>query len=87
MIFGYLESRIGRHFVFESIFVLTVIAMEDILIDIQHTVFNVFLTKSVEEFSVQIISNTTTIQDLTDHVFQDCCVDLLDLVLLRCHHS
>lgn len=83
MIFGDFECRVSWHFVFEGILILAVIAEEDILIDIEHSILNVLLSEGSEQLSVQIVSDSPTIEHLAYHVLQDSCVDLLDLILLR----
>jgi len=45
MIFGNLESRIGRHFVFESILVLAVVSEKDIFVHVEHTILDILFTK------------------------------------------
>lgn len=68
MVLADLQSWIGWHFVFEGIFVFGISAVEDVLVHIQHAVFDIFLTKSGEELTIQIISDSSSVQDLADHV-------------------
>ena len=82
MIFGNLKSRIGWHFVLESILILAVVAEEDILVDVQHSILDVLFSESCEQLSIQIVSNSSTVEHLADHVLQDSCVNLLNLALL-----
>jgi hypothetical protein len=88
MIFTELKSRISWHFILECVFIFAVIAKEDILVDIQHAVFDVLLSKCSEELSIEIVSNSTTIKHLANHVLKHSSVDLLNLILLRiCAHK
>lgn len=82
MIFSNLQGWIGRHFVFEGVFVFALVSEENVFAWIQDTVFNVLFTESSEEFSIQIVSNSTSVKYLTDHVFKYSSVDLLHLSLL-----
>ena len=88
MILGNLKSGIGWHFVLEGILIFAVVAEEDILIDVQHSILDVLFSECGEQLSVQIISNSSTVEHLADHVLQDSCVNLLNLVLLgSCAHQ
>ena len=71
MILAHLKSSIGWHLVFEGGLVLGIVSEEYIFVDVKDTILNVLLTKSSEQLTIQIISDSTTIQDLTQHVFQD----------------
>jgi len=42
----------------------------------KNTFFNVIITITVKQISIQLVSDSTTILDLTDHVFDDSTVDL-----------
>ena len=83
MIFAYLEGWIGWHFVFESIFILAIIAEEHVFVHIQHAVFNIFLAEGHKQLAIEVISDSATIEHLADHVLQHGGVDLLHNVLLR----
>ena len=71
MILAHLKSSIGWHLVLEGGLVLGIVSEEYIFVDVKDTILNVLLTKSSEQLTIQIISDSTTIQDLTQHVFQD----------------
>lgn len=83
MVLGDFQPRVGRHLVFESVLVFRIISEENVLVDVEHAILDVLLSKSSEQLAVQIVSDTSSIEHLANHVFQHCCVDLLDLVLLR----
>lgn len=86
MIFTDLESWIGRHFVFERVFILRIITEEYILINVQNTVLNILLTKSSKQLSIKVIGDSTTIKDLAYDIFQHSSINLLNLsLLLRSH--
>jgi hypothetical protein len=88
VIFGNLQSRIGWHFVLESILIFAVVAEEDILIDVQHSILDVLFSEGREQLSIQIVSNSSTVEHFADHVLQDSCVNLLNLALLgSCAHQ
>lgn len=83
MIFGYFKAGIGWHFVLKSVLILAIISEEDVLVDVEHSILDVLLSKGSEEFSIQVVSDSAAVQHLTDHVLEHSCVDLLDLALLR----
>lgn len=83
MILAKLKRWISGHFVFECIFILTIIAEKDILINIKHSVFDILFSESSKQLTIQIISNSTSIQHLAYHVFKHLSVNLLNLILLR----
>jgi hypothetical protein len=82
------QGGVGGHLVLECVFVLAVVAEEDVLVDVQHAVLDVLLSEGGEQFSVQVIGDSTTVQHFADHVFEHEGVDLLYLVLLGgCAHQ
>jgi hypothetical protein len=83
MILGDFESRVSWHLVLEGILILAVVAEEDILIHVEHAILDVLLSKGSKQFSIEIVSDSATVEHLADHVLKHGCVDLLDLVLLR----
>jgi len=46
MILGYLKARVSRHFVLEGIFVLAIVTEENVLINVEHAVLDIFLAVS-----------------------------------------
>lgn len=84
MVFCDFQAGIGWHFVLEGVLILAVIAEEDILVDIEHSVLDVLLSEGSEELSVQVVRDSSSVEHLADHVLEHSCVDLLDLTLLRC---
>jgi hypothetical protein len=64
VILGKLKTGVGWHFVFEGCLIFRIIAEEYVLIDVENTVLDIFLTESGEQLTIQVIGNSTAVQDL-----------------------
>lgn len=83
MILRNLECGIGRHFIFKGVFIFAVIAKEYVFVHVENSVFNVLLSESGKEFTIQVIRDSSAIQHLAEHVLQHSSVDLGNLILVR----
>jgi hypothetical protein len=79
LVFGQLDSRIGRNLIPKPLPrpLIAHVNIGNIVISIgQHIILQIVLTISIEQLTIEIISDTASVLNLTDHIFDDFHVHL-----------